>query len=88
MRLKTVNNIQPSNDSFYGDFKNGSLKITYSFNPKIFANGKRIYIFTPEATPSELKTYAPKLHISWLNMNDKHNWLIYSQHAQEMLTTK
>lgn len=80
-----IKDIYPSNTPLFEEYsENDHFKMKYYSQPKFLANDSKVYIFTPEATASEIKTYAPKTNASYLNPNDKHGWLIYTSYGTEI----
>ena len=80
-----IQNIHSSNIPILEEYSESNyFKMKYYSRPKFLADDTPIYIFTPEATASEIKTYAPKTDVSYLNPNDKHDWLIYTSYGTEI----
>lgn len=86
-----VKDIQPSNNLFYKKYQGTEMKIEYTFNPQFFANDYKVYIFTPNTTATELKTYAPQLNFSDgfdYYISYPEHWMIYTQYGKEILVNK
>lgn len=87
-----VKNIQSSNTPFFDEYKESdTFKMRYNFNPHFLANDKKVYIFTPEATATEVTTYVENVSLTYYTLdrakdnNKSHSWLLYTQQGEELL---